>query len=191
MDTLALLLHPVRLRIVHALSGGQTRTTSELCARLPDVSKATVYRQVSLLTRGGLLEVASERRTHGAVERSYRLHRARATVDPRAGAAMSKDEHREAFASAIAALVAEFNTYLDRPDANPYRDAVGYTQASLWLSRRELADIQRIVRAAIVASSDHLAGTGRRLYLLSPIMFPIEGPAELDPDLPPREQARR
>jgi len=49
MDTLDLLLHPVRLRIVHAMSGGRILTTSDLCTRLPDVPKTTVYRHVALL----------------------------------------------------------------------------------------------------------------------------------------------
>ncbi|MEV6871554.1 helix-turn-helix domain-containing protein [Amycolatopsis sp. NPDC051128] len=46
MNTVDLLLHPVRLRIVQALSGGRELTTTQLCAGLPDVSKVTVYRQV-------------------------------------------------------------------------------------------------------------------------------------------------
>ena len=49
---LALLLHPVRMRLVNALSAGRSLTTTELCARLPDLPKATVYRQVAQL-RGG------------------------------------------------------------------------------------------------------------------------------------------
>src|SRR5512132_3192187 len=102
MDTLELLLHPVRVRIVHAMSGGHTRTTSELCARLPDVSKATVYRHVSLLAEAGLLEVAGEQRVHGAVERRYRLNRTRAVIDQDAAASMSLDDHRHGFAAAMA-----------------------------------------------------------------------------------------
>ena len=86
MNKLDLLLHPVRLRIVHAMSGGRTTTTSELCARLPDVSKATVYRHVALLAEGELLEVDGEQRVHGAVERRYRLHQARAVIDRDAAA---------------------------------------------------------------------------------------------------------
>ena len=42
-------LHPVRLRIMHAMSGGRVLTTSDLGARLPDVPKTTVYRHVGLL----------------------------------------------------------------------------------------------------------------------------------------------
>src|SRR6185312_13615775 len=75
MDPVELLLHPVRLRIVHALSGGRTVTTAQLCARMPDVSQATVYRHVGLLTDAGILEVAGEQRVRGFVERSYRLVR--------------------------------------------------------------------------------------------------------------------
>src|SRR5262245_3622859 len=114
MDALDLLLHPVRLRIVHALSGGRTGTTSDLCARLPDVSKASGYRHVGLLVEGGVLEVAGEERVRGAVERRYRLRRERAAIDAAAAASMSLADHRRGFAAAVAGLVAEFNAYLDR-----------------------------------------------------------------------------
>lgn len=188
MDTLELLMHPVRLRIVHALSGGRVRTTSELCARMTDVSKATVYRQVATLLDGGVIEVAEERRVHGAVERGYRLQRARVAVDPRAGATMSLAEHRETFAAATAALVAEFNAYLDRDDAQPYRDRVGYRQVSLWLNRRELSELQRELARMMRDLRDN-PPEGRRLYLLSPIVFPLEEPAGTDGGEPDRARS--
>ncbi len=62
MNTLDLILHPVRLRIVHAMSGGRTRTTSELCTSLPDVPRTTLYRHVGLLAEAGVLEVVGEQR---------------------------------------------------------------------------------------------------------------------------------
>jgi DNA-binding transcriptional ArsR family regulator len=182
MDTLALLLHPVRLRIVHALRG-KARTIAELCERLPDASKATVYRQVNVLADGGLIEVADEHRVHGAVERRYQLVRSAVAVDPAAGAAMSADEHREAFATAVAALVGDFNAYLDRPDSNPYRDRVGYTQIPLWLTRAELVQLQRVLRDAVIVARNNPPGSARRLHLLSPIIFPIEdAPDETTPN---------
>src|SRR5262245_18674835 len=60
---------------------------------------------------GGLLEVAGEERVRGAVERRYRLHRARAAIDADAAASMSLDDHRHGFAAAVAGLVAEFDAY--------------------------------------------------------------------------------
>ncbi|WP_329585808.1 helix-turn-helix domain-containing protein [Kitasatospora sp. NBC_01250] len=176
MDTVGLLLHPVRLRIVHAMSGGRALTTSQLCALLPDVSKATVYRHVGLLAEGGLLDVASEQRVRGAVERCYRLQRARAVIDADA-AADSPDLHRRAFAAAMAALLAEFNAYLDREGADPGTDQVGYRQHAIWLSEDERAELIDDVRRAIVSRMANGPTPGRTRHLISPVLFPAEGPA--------------
>jgi DNA-binding transcriptional ArsR family regulator len=174
VDTLDLLLHPVRVRIVCAMSGGRTRTTSELCACLPDVSKATVYRHVALLAEAGLLEVDAEQRVHGAVERRYRLRRARAVIDPDAAASMSLDDHRHWFAAAMAALVAEFNAYLDREHADPAADLVSYRQFPLWLNRDELAELISEIRGIIVSKMDNEPTADRNAHLLSTIMFPTD-----------------
>jgi DNA-binding transcriptional ArsR family regulator len=177
VDTVDLLLHPVRLRIVYALSGGRVRTTAELCASLSGVPKTTVYRHVGLLADGGVLEVAGEERVRGAVERHYRLRRDRASIDPAAGAAMSLEEHRQGFAAAMAALLAEFGAYLDRPGAAPFADLVGYRQGVLWLSDEELAEAAGEVQAVLAARAGNQAAPGRRPRLLSMIQFPTEEPA--------------
>jgi DNA-binding transcriptional ArsR family regulator len=176
MDTLDLLLHPVRLRIVHAMSGGRILTTSDLCARLPDVPKTTVYRHVALLAEAGVLEVEGEQRVHGAVERRYRLRRERTVIDQEAAASMSLEDHRRLFAAAMAALLAEFNTYLDRDHADPTADSVGYRQIPLWLNQGELAELIGEVRSAVVSKLDNEPAPDRSLHLLSPILFPIEEP---------------
>jgi DNA-binding transcriptional ArsR family regulator len=173
VDTLDLLLHPVRVRIVHAMSGGVTRTTSDLVSRLPDVSKATVYRHVSLLAEAGVLEVVSEQRVHGAVERRYRLYRPRAVIDPDAAASMTLEEHRHGFTAAMAALVAEFNTYLNQGHADPTADKVGYRQIPLWLSQEEQAELISQIHTILLSHMDNQPGPDRRLHLLSPILFPI------------------
>jgi DNA-binding transcriptional ArsR family regulator len=174
MDSLELLVHPVRLRIVHAMSGGQTLTTAQLCARMPDVSKATVYRHVELLTSGGILEVDSEQRVRGAVERHYRLRRERAVIDADTAASASKDDHRRIFAAAMATLLAEFSTYLDRDEAHPTEDMVGYRQHAVWLDHDEVVELISDMRAAIVERLKNAPAPGRSQYLLSPIMFPID-----------------
>ncbi|WP_461032002.1 helix-turn-helix domain-containing protein [Streptomyces mayteni] len=183
VDSLDLLLHPVRLRIVHAMSGDRTRTTADLCATLRDIPKTTVYRHVGLLAAAGVLEVAGEQRVHGAVERSYRLRRARARIDRETAAGMSLDEHRRAFPAGMAVLLAEFNAYLDRGDADPFADSVAYTQFPLWLSEDELAEVVREITRVIVAHRDNAPTQDRSPHLLSPILFPTaEPPAAEDVD---------
>ncbi len=176
MDTVDLILHPTRLRIVHALSDGRTLTTAQLCARMPDVSKATMYRQVGLLADGGILEAAGEQRVHGTVERRYQLHRARAVIDADAAAAMSREDHRRGFTAAMAALLAEFNTYLDQDHVDPFADLVSYRQFTLLLNEDELAALIGEVRSAIASRMNNRPAPGRTRYLLSTILFPSEDP---------------
>jgi DNA-binding transcriptional ArsR family regulator len=176
VDTLELLGHPVRLRIVHAMRGGRMLTTAQLCARLPDVSKAMVYRHMELLATGGIVEIAEERRVRGAVERHYRLRQDRASITPETAASLSRDDHRRGFAVAVAALVAEFNAYLDRENTNPATDPVGYRQHAVWLNRDELNTMISGLRDAIAPHLANSPAPDRTRYLLSPILFPSEDP---------------
>lgn len=176
MDTLELLAHPVRLRIVHAMRGDRKFTTAELSDRLPDVSKAMVYRHMDLLAGGGILEVAEERRVRGAVERHYRLRQERAVIDAEMLESLTTEDYRRGFAAALAVLVAEFNAYLARDNADPTADLVGFRQHAVWLSRPELLELIGELRAAIVPRLGNQPGPDRAQYLLSPILFPIEPP---------------
>jgi DNA-binding transcriptional ArsR family regulator len=174
VDTTELLLHPVRLRVVHALAGGRERTIGELCARMPEVSKVTVYRHVALLVEAGFLEVAGEHRVRGAVERRYRLRQERPAIDGDAAATMSLDDHRRGFAAAIAVLISEFNAYLDREGSNPTDDLVSYRQGTLWLSPDELTALINELLAVLQRCLSNQPAPGRVPYLLSPILFPTE-----------------
>ncbi|NRQ40565.1 helix-turn-helix domain-containing protein [Nonomuraea sp. NN258] len=171
MNTLELLGHPVRLRVVHAMRGGRLLTTSELCERIPDVSKATLYRHIDLLAGGGVLEVADERRVRGAVERRYRLRQEQAVID---ADTLSREDYRRGFAIAMATLLAEFNAYLDREEADPAADLVGFRQHAVWLSPDELLELIGDLRAAIAPRLANQATSGRARYLLSPVLFPAE-----------------
>ncbi|PXX61773.1 helix-turn-helix protein [Nocardia tenerifensis] len=174
MDALELVAHPARLRIVHALRGGRTLTTAELCALLPGVSKAMVYRHVEALAAAGILEVAQERRVRGAVERQYRLRAGRATIGAEEAAAATVEDHRRVFVTAMAVLISEFTSYLDHENADPAGDLVGYRQHALWLDRAELEELIMELRRVILPRLDNEPAPGRGRYLLSPILFPVE-----------------
>ncbi|MET7335751.1 helix-turn-helix domain-containing protein [Nonomuraea sp. NPDC005650] len=176
LELLELLAHPVRLRIVHAMRGGRELTTAQLCARIPDTSKAMIYRHVDLLATNGILEVADERRVRGAVERRFRLRLDRVVVDADAVAALSPDDHRRVFATSMAVLAAEFNAYLDRDAPDPAADLVGYRQHAIWLSREELENMIDGLRRVILPLLANQPAPERTQYLLSPIFFPIEQP---------------
>jgi DNA-binding transcriptional ArsR family regulator len=72
MDTDAL-LHPERLRILMEFAGGGGRTAADLQRTLEDVSPATLYRHLGLLSGAGFLSVRETRRVRGAEEKIYQL----------------------------------------------------------------------------------------------------------------------
>lgn len=176
MDSLELLAHPIRLRIVHAMGGGRLQTTAQLCARIPDAHKATVYRHIDLLVGGGILEVAEERRVRGAVQRHYRLRQDRSVIGSEVARSLTHEDHRQVFATAMTALLAEFNAYLDREQADPVADQVGYRQHAVWLSPAELDELIGELRAVIAPRLANRPTHERAQYLLSPIHFPVEAP---------------
>jgi hypothetical protein len=171
-----LLLHPARLRIVQAFLGDRTLTTAELRAELPDVPVASLYRHVGLLADGGVLRVVGERKVRGTAERSYRLDLAAASIGAADAAAMTSDEHRRGFRTFAAALLADFDRYLeragDRPD--PARDRVGYRQAAVWVTDEEfdvlLAELAAVLRRRLEQRPDG----ARRRRVVSIVNLPAD-----------------
>lgn len=123
-----------------------------------------------------MLEVVDEQRVRGAVERRYRLRRDRMAIGPEAGASMSLDDHRRGFAAAMAALLAGFNAYLDRPGADPFADSVGYRQGTLWLSPDELVEMISEFRHSFASRAGNGPAPGRNPHLVSSIFFPTDEP---------------
>ena len=170
---LDLVLHPVRLRLIHALqAAGGGLTTSELCERLPDLPKASLYRQVGKLMRGGVFEVESERRVRGAVERRYRISARGAAINLDEARAMTLEDHRRAFATAMAVMITDFEAYLDGAAADPVSDKVSYRQFPLWLDPAERDALVADFTALIMARAGNGPGGGRKPYRASSIFFP-------------------
>src|SRR5215469_12387520 len=175
-ERLALLLHPVRMRLVHAMRASGSLTTRELCAELPDLPKATVYRQVERLARGGVLEVESERRVRGAVERRFRLIPSAAAVSVDDAKTMTLEDHRATFTAAMTALIADFGAYLDRGRADPTADKVSYRRYLVWLTPEERSELITRLGELVLARARNQPSDGRARHTLSTVFFPL-GPS--------------
>jgi len=172
MATADLLLHPVRLRIVQAFLGDRALTTSELAAELPDVPAASLYRQVARLVHAGVLGIVAERRVRGALERTYVLRLSAASIGLDEVAAMSADEHRQAFLAFVAGLVGDFDRYLDRDDIDLLRDGVSYRMAGLWLDDAEYAELTRDLIRVLQPRLANPPVPGRTRRILYSILLP-------------------
>ncbi len=167
-----LLLHPVRLRIVQTFLGGRRLTTAELREELVDVAPATLYRQVGALVDGKLLEVVEERKVRGTFERTYQLRENAALLSADDAREMSEEEHRRGFLTFVAAVLADYDRYLDGDDIDIARDLVGYRQAVFNLTDDETMELVTELRSVLAARAALPPGPGRRRRILTTILMP-------------------
>jgi len=167
-----LLLHPVRLRVVQAFLGDRALTTTALRSELPDVPAASLYRHVARLVDGGVLAVVAERRVRGAVERTYVLRTAAASVSQVEVAKMTPDEHRHAFLAYVAGLIGDFDRYLARGDIDLLRDGVSYRLAGMWLDDAELNELARELITAIQPRLANAPKPGRKRRIFGTVLLP-------------------
>lgn len=172
MASADLLLHPVRLRIVKAFLGDRALTTAQLAAELDDVPAGSVYRHVALLTKAGVLQVVAERRVRGAVERTYTLRLLAARIGTREAAAMTPDEHAQAFMAYIAGLLGDFDRYLAAGPPDPLRDLANYQVAAMWLTDAELTDFLRELASIAQPRLANAPAQGRRRRMLYTVLLP-------------------
>ncbi|WP_433178794.1 helix-turn-helix domain-containing protein [Actinoallomurus sp. CA-150999] len=176
MATADLLLHPVRVRILQTLIGAGELTTAQLRERIPDVSPATMYRHVAVLAQAGVLEVTRERPVRGVVERTYRVREDKARIDQAARNAMTKDDHRRAFAVFAGAVMADFDRYLSREDADPPRDNLLYRQGAVYVTDEEFTALVEEIEAAVARHTRTAPGDGRTRHIISLVLVPDPPP---------------
>jgi DNA-binding transcriptional ArsR family regulator len=172
MSSAALLLHPVRLRIVKTFLDGRRLTTNEVVDELDGIPAASVYRQIARLAKAGVLEVLSERRVRGAVERTYALRISAARIDPTEVARMTPEEHGRAFMAYVAGMLADADRYLTSGQVDPIRDGADYRAGALWLTDDELAAFIQDLATVFQPRLDLRPGNGRRRRLLYGVLLP-------------------
>jgi hypothetical protein len=178
MTAAGLLLHPVRLRIIQAFLGDRALTTSALRDELPDVPPASLYRHVARLVDAGVLSVVSERRVRGALERTYVLRVAAASINLDELERMTREDHRQAFMAFVAGLLGDFDRYLSHGDIDLARDGVSYRMAGLWLDDAELADLARDLIRVLQPRVANPPRPGRRRRILGTVLIPAEDAPE-------------
>jgi len=172
MASSEILLHPVRLRIVQAFLGDRALTTSQLAAELDDIPAASLYRHVSLLADAGILRVAAERRVRGSIERTYTLAAAAASISPTELAAMSPEQHSQAFLAFSAGLIADFDRYLESGTPDLVRDGVGYTINAVWLTDAEFLEFARDLAMVFQPRLANAPAPGRTRRIVANVILP-------------------
>lgn len=172
MTSAELLLHPLRLRIVQAFLGDRALTVAQLADELGDVSSASLYRHVSLLTTAGVLHVVSERRVRAVVERTYKLRLDAARIQPDEVATMTPEQHLAAFTAYVAGMLGDVERYLTTGKPDPMRDGASYRIGAMWLTDAELADLVLELQAVFLTRIANRPTKGRRRRTVYSVLVP-------------------
>jgi DNA-binding transcriptional ArsR family regulator len=168
------MLHPVRMRILMALTGSQGMTPLQISEALNDVPQATLYRHVNRLFKAGLLTVVDERPVRGTLEKVYALNRAAPTrLGNEAFAGLSKEDHLRYFTAFTVNLIDEFSRYLQHSSqVDLAADGVGYHQLGLFLSDEELAAFSQALNQALLPFIHNPDAPDRQKRLFTTILMP-------------------
>src|ERR1700728_534486 len=193
MASADLLLHPVRLRIVKAFLGDRALTAKQLAAELPDVPAGSIYRHVARLTEAGVLQVVAERRVRATTERTYTMRLYAAQMQPGEIAAMTLDEHLNAFLAYVAGLLADFDRYFATQPEDPVKDGAGYRVEAMCLTDAELAQYLQELAGISQPRLANAPGKGRRRRMLYTVLLPAPETQsdEADQLLPEQKQTRK
>ncbi len=173
----SLILHPVRMRILLAFGRGIPLTAQGLADLLPDVARATLYRHLTILVDGGIIEVVGEQRVRGAVERTYTLRHGSASLRKEDLEAASREDHLRFFGSFAASLIDEYARYLRRSRIDLVADAVMYREGTVYLSDEEAADVASEMWAAFSRRVGTEPAAGRSAHTFAVVSIPGPDPA--------------
>ena len=193
MASADLLLHPARLRIVKAFLGDRTLTVKQLAAELADVPAGSIYRHVGRLTDAGVLQVVAERRVRATTERTYALRMYAAQMQPDEIAAMTLDQHVNAFLAYVAGLLGDFDRYIASEPEHPGEDGAGYRVTAMWLTDTELTDYLRELTAITQPRLANAPDGERRRRMLYTVLLPApetQHDRPGDPEQPPPHPRR-
>lgn len=169
-----LLLHPIRMRIVTALSNRQM-TAGELSRLVPDIPLTTLYRHINSLVKGGLLYIASETQVRGTMERTFALvARPSLTADDLQG--MKKQDYQQAFQVYLSSLIAAVARYLDQKsedqEFNPLADGLDLSLGTMYLDDEEFQALNREILKLVLSAADNPPGPGRKSRTFTYLFIP-------------------
>ncbi|MFF5218031.1 helix-turn-helix domain-containing protein [Micromonospora sp. NPDC000442] len=164
-------LHPGRLRIVHALMHREL-TARQLSAELSDIPQASLYRHVGRLVDAGVLRVTREERVRGGTQRTYTVVESAVTLGPHDFDAATPSDHQRYFAAFVGALVAGFEQYLRATDAAPTRDGVVYQQIPLWTTPAESRQLAAAITDLVRPLRTRSEGQRRRRTTFAMVLHP-------------------
>ncbi len=167
-----LILNPIRMRILMALSEGR-KTAQQLVYELRDVPQATLYRHITRLAQAEVIRVVEQRQVRGNQEKVYALVENMSMLSAEEAAHFSKDDHMRYFIAFTSSLVDDFSRYLEHSSTvDLSADSLSFNKFPLEVSDEELNELSQAINAAFAKYRSNQPGEGRRRRIFSFILMP-------------------
>jgi len=132
------------MRIIQVAATGGNISASDICEKMPDVPRTTIYRHIKILIEHGVLTVVAENKIRGSLERILSLNTAE----------LAKHNSPEnATQNAFGFLMQQytkFERYFNSETPNPVVDRIFLTGVVLMLTDEEfdafLNDLQQLLQ---------------------------------------------
>lgn len=170
---LELLTHPVRLRIVGALAGGES-TVEQLSENLPDVSQATLYRHVQQLIDGEIVTVSSRKYARGGTQRVLQLAPQGGKLPSEEFESADDETLKRIFFTFFASTEANFWTYLSLPKKVPVDEGVVLRGETYFATREEARAVRDQIHEVLAEAARRPRTDKRRRWRASLVAMPLE-----------------
>ncbi|HWP68066.1 MAG TPA: helix-turn-helix domain-containing protein [Rectinemataceae bacterium] len=162
------MLHPVRMRIVQALATRESVNATELCEKINDVPRTTLYRHINILLDSNILSVVSETKIRGSLERTLALNR---------GELSKHNTLENASGNALRFLMdryAKFHNYFSQEHPGKGKDMYFFNTTILMMNDAEFDRFLAELRELLIKYSFETE-KGRKPRDISIISSPVEG----------------
>lgn len=163
-DIMSACMNPARQRILQVLALRQSATPGQLSEALPDIPRASLYRHLRILQEAKMIEVCEEKAIRGTVERSYALKQ---------GQNPQGDNVQALIQGALAELSSRFSAYFAKPNADPVRDMLTLSCATLLLTDEEYENLLRSIGTIYADALENQMKPGRKQRSLTFISIPV------------------
>jgi DNA-binding transcriptional ArsR family regulator len=165
-DIHLIMLNPIRMRIVQELAAKKSQTTTELCEKISDVPRTTMYRHIKVLLKNHILTVVSEKKIRGSLERTLALN---------VGEIKKHNTLQNASQNALTFLMeryARFHNYFNGENPDPGKDKYFFNNTILMLDDSEF-DQFLVELQGLLKKYNFEAINGRKARDISIIHSPI------------------
>lgn len=161
-----ILLNPIRMRIIQEVAAVKGITTTELCKKISDVPRTTMYRHIKILINNNFLAIVSEQRVRGSLERTLALNTSE----------FSKHNNIEnASQNAYDFLMcnyAKFHNYFRGEKPDPHKDKLFLNSTTMMMNDEEFDKFLGELKELII-KYNYKPSEGRKMRDISIISAPF------------------